>query len=242
MLVHAKLHMWWCVFEDELPIVSCVLNGSTASKFLLGYLSPSRKICSLQFTAVCTDFLRGMHVSDPIDEGVVNMRQKCASSFRWKDADLYMLACFQVLASCVRCTQPPFPGGEDRLKLMVQALQGLFLLGVRFTREVGDLDYMDRCCWLSLLLSLLPKDDLFVCAETRCDAVKCPPTLNSWFTSRAALDGPGKLPVQSLSPRICRVRQQNGAIANQRVAALAFRIGRSKTQLAPVQFRLPVTL
>eukprot|EP00752_Nemacystus_decipiens_P003150 g2917.t1 len=40
-----------------------------------------------------------------------------------------------VLASCVRCTQPPFPRGEDRLKLMVQALQGLFLLGVRFTKE-----------------------------------------------------------------------------------------------------------
>ncbi|CAB1108356.1 unnamed protein product [Ectocarpus sp. CCAP 1310/34] len=46
-----------------------------------------------------------------------------------------LVGLLQVLAGCVRCTYPPFPGGEDRLKLMVQALQGLFLLGVRFTPE-----------------------------------------------------------------------------------------------------------
>eukprot|EP00903_Cladosiphon_okamuranus_P007566 g7340.t1 len=51
-----------------------------------------------------------------------------------KTQDLLQLL-LSVLASCVRCTQPPFPRGEDRLKLMVQALQGLFLLGVRFTKE-----------------------------------------------------------------------------------------------------------
>lgn len=42
----------------------------------------------------------------------------------------------QIFAWCVRCEEPPFPRGEDRLKLMVQVLQGLFLLGVRYTREV----------------------------------------------------------------------------------------------------------
>ncbi|CAM9227686.1 unnamed protein product [Scytosiphon promiscuus] len=51
-----------------------------------------------------------------------------------KTQDLLLLL-LSVLASCVRCTQPPFPRGEDRVKLMVQALQGLFLLGVRFTPE-----------------------------------------------------------------------------------------------------------
>ncbi|CAM9639065.1 unnamed protein product, partial [Hapterophycus canaliculatus] len=51
-----------------------------------------------------------------------------------KTHDLLLLL-LSVLAGCVRCTQPPFPGGQDRLKLMVQALQGLFLLGVRFTPE-----------------------------------------------------------------------------------------------------------
>ncbi|CAM9153111.1 unnamed protein product [Ectocarpus sp. 4 AP-2014] len=51
-----------------------------------------------------------------------------------KKQDLLLLL-LSVLAGCVRCTHPPFPGGEDRVKLMVQALQGLFLLGVRFTPE-----------------------------------------------------------------------------------------------------------
>lgn len=67
----------------------------------------------------------------------------------------------QVLASCVRCPQPPFPRGQDRLKLMVQTLQGLFLLGVRFTKEVnrpggsGSLEYLlsSRLIMPSLLFS-----------------------------------------------------------------------------------------
>lgn len=43
---------------------------------------------------------------------------------------------WQILAWCVRCNDPPFPRGEDRLKLMVLALKGLFLLGARYTHQV----------------------------------------------------------------------------------------------------------
>ncbi|CAM9483465.1 unnamed protein product [Sphacelaria rigidula] len=40
-----------------------------------------------------------------------------------------------ILAWCVRCNNPPFPRGDDRLKLMVLALKGLFLLGARYTQQ-----------------------------------------------------------------------------------------------------------
>lgn len=43
----------------------------------------------------------------------------------------------KVLACCVRSTDPAFPCGEGRVPLMVQALQGLFLLGARLTQQVG---------------------------------------------------------------------------------------------------------
>ena len=72
-----------------------------------------------------------LHVSDSIDQVVCVYYLGFTPLETWLSARL-----FQVLASCVRCTQPPFPRGEDRLKLMVQTLQGLFLLGVRFTKEV----------------------------------------------------------------------------------------------------------
>lgn len=60
----------------------------------------------------------------------------------------------QVLACCVRCTDPPFPRGQDRLKLLVQVLQGLFLLGVRLTQQVID-SPVSLCHPVVFLLSLL---------------------------------------------------------------------------------------
>lgn len=42
----------------------------------------------------------------------------------------------EVLAYCVRSTYPAFPWGEGRVPLMVQVLQGLFLLSARLTQEV----------------------------------------------------------------------------------------------------------
>ncbi|CAN0193315.1 unnamed protein product [Ascophyllum nodosum] len=58
-----------------------------------------------------------------------------------------------VLVWCVRCTDPPFPEGEDRLKLMVQVLQGIFLLGARLTTEEKNKALTgDKRKWLGYLL------------------------------------------------------------------------------------------
>lgn len=51
----------------------------------------------------------------------------------------------KVLACCVRSTDPAFPCGEGRVPLMVQALQGLFLLGARLTQQVG------RVLWCAMV-------------------------------------------------------------------------------------------
>lgn len=83
------------------------------------------------------------------------------------------------------------------MKLMVQALQGLFLLGVRFTKEVAldvvvvAVDWWRHCEFRTIALAGA-YDDL-VSAGHRMPHVAVSLPNHGWRVPRAVLDGPGKL-------------------------------------------------
>eukprot|EP00904_Undaria_pinnatifida_P010687 jgi/Undpi1/6749/HiC_scaffold_20.g09228.m1 len=102
------------------PAGQTTFIGLGGLDMLVGLLKASRPACLLYFSCRILN--------------VVGFSNANAFAELKKSDDLLELL-LSALACCVRCTEPEFPWGECRVKLMVQVLQGLFLVGARFTKK-----------------------------------------------------------------------------------------------------------